>query len=273
VIKIGDFARISQVSVATLRHYDELGLLKPSAVDRWTGYRYYSVSQLPRLNRILALKDLGFSLEQIEAVLTGLTLDQLHGMLKMKQAEVEQQVAQEQARLARIAARLRQIEEEHTMSNFDVLVKTVPAMRIAARRVTIPTNDQAPNFLGPGFTEVYDYVTQAGGKDVGPCFAMWHQSAEVMANEVAEVAVAVDRPLPSTERVQVYELPAAQVASVVHHGAFESLRPEHVALLTWIEANHYQIAGPYREVYINHDRNNMAESATEVQYPIEQDPA
>ena len=61
MIRIGDFARIGQVSIVTLRHYDEIDLLKPIAVDSVTSYRYYSVSQLPRLNRILALKDLGFS--------------------------------------------------------------------------------------------------------------------------------------------------------------------------------------------------------------------
>jgi DNA-binding transcriptional MerR regulator len=91
VIKIGDFARLIQVSVVTLRHYDEIGLFKPAVVDRQNGYRYYSVAQLPRLYRILALKDLGFSLEQIDKVLSGLTLEQLRGMLKMKQAEVAQQ--------------------------------------------------------------------------------------------------------------------------------------------------------------------------------------
>ena len=74
MIKIGDFARLGQVSVVTLRHYDEIGMLKHVTVDSSTGYRYYSVAQLPRLNRILALKDLGFSLEQIEVVLSGLTL-------------------------------------------------------------------------------------------------------------------------------------------------------------------------------------------------------
>src|SRR3954453_23398220 len=118
VIRIGSFARIAQVSTRALRLYDKLGLLKPAQVDPSTDYRYYSVAQLPRLNRILALKDLGFSLEQIEVVLSGLTLDQLRGMLKLRHAEVEQQVAQEQGRLARIATRLRQIESEDTMSNY-----------------------------------------------------------------------------------------------------------------------------------------------------------
>ena len=128
MIRIGDFARIGQVSIVTLRHYDEIDLLKPIAVDSVTSYRYYSVSQLPRLNRILALKDLGFSLDQIEQVLNGLTVEQLRGLLKLKQAEVQQQIADEQARLARIQARLRQIESEDTMPEYDVVVKMVPAM-------------------------------------------------------------------------------------------------------------------------------------------------
>ena len=98
MIKIGDFARLCRVSVATLHHYDDMGLLKPIAVDPFTGYRYYSVSQMPRLNRILALKDLGFSLEQIDQVLSGgLSLEQLRGMLKMKHAEVERQLVQRKA--------------------------------------------------------------------------------------------------------------------------------------------------------------------------------
>jgi DNA-binding transcriptional MerR regulator len=269
VIKIGDFARLSQVTIAALRHYDEVGLLKPIEVDRFTGYRYYSVSQLPRLNRILALKDLGFSLEQIEGVLNGgISLDELRGMLRLKQAEVEQQLAQEQARLARIAARLRQIELEDTMPDYEVVLKTVPTMLIASRRVTIPTNDQVPAYIRPAFDEAYSYLKQQGAKDVGPCFAVWHQPAAVLENEVAEAAVPIDRTLPGTDRVKVYELPQAQVASVVHHGDFEDFTQGHTALLKWIEANGYQIVGPYREIYIKEDPNT-GESTTEIQYPVE----
>ena len=268
-LKIGYFSLLSGVPVKTLRYYDELGLLKPIAVDRWTGYRYYSVSQLPRLNRILALKDLGFSLEQIEEVLTGLTLDQLRGMLKLKQAEAEQRLAQEQERLARIEARLKQIEQENTMSNYDVVLKTVPAMRIASPKVTIPTNDQVPVYLNAAFAEVSDQVKQHGAKDIGTCLALWHQAADVYANEVAEAAVPIDRLWPETDRVKVYELPPAQVAAVVHHGDFEKFQQGHTALLTWMEANGYRIAGPYREIYINHGHGNMAESATEIQYPVD----
>src|SRR5689334_21541853 len=105
---------------------------------------------MPRLNRILALKDLGFSLEQIEQVLSGdLSLEQLRGMLKLKHAEVEQHVSDEQSRLARISARLRQIELEDSMPNYEVILKTVTPMVIASRTVTIPTNDQVPKYLNP----------------------------------------------------------------------------------------------------------------------------
>src|SRR5258708_11227624 len=101
MLKIGELSRLSRVTVQTLRHYDDLGLLKPSQVDTFTGYRYYLPNQLLRLYRILALKDLGFSLEQIAKLLENdLSTQELRGMLKMKQVEIEQHLEEEQARLA-----------------------------------------------------------------------------------------------------------------------------------------------------------------------------
>jgi len=91
--------------VKALRYYDQIGLLKPASVDRFTDYRYYSFEQLPRLNRILALKDLGFSLEQIARLLDeGLSPAQLRGMLRLRQAEIRQQVKEDQERLVRVEA-------------------------------------------------------------------------------------------------------------------------------------------------------------------------
>src|SRR5262245_66460597 len=93
MIKIGEFSKLVQVPVATLRYYDQVGLLKPVEVDRFTGYRYYSASQLPRLHRILALKGLGFSLEQIGAVLDeGLTPEQIRGVLRLRHAQISQEL-------------------------------------------------------------------------------------------------------------------------------------------------------------------------------------
>src|SRR3954468_10194890 len=124
MFKIGDFSKLSLVSVRTLRHYDELGLLKPDSVDKFTGYRYYSGQQLSRLNRILALKDLGLSLDQIAQIFKeGLTSDQIKGMLKLKRVELRQQIRDEQFRLERIETWLER--EELYMSNYNVVIKKV----------------------------------------------------------------------------------------------------------------------------------------------------
>src|SRR5438046_9916094 len=132
-LKIGEFARVGQVSIATLRHYDQCGLLKPNALDPDTGYRYYSHDQLAHLNRILALKDLGFPLEQIARLLEeDLSLDQLRAMFTLNQAQAQYMIDTEQARLVRISARLRQIEQEGIMPAYDVLLKQVDHLLVAS---------------------------------------------------------------------------------------------------------------------------------------------
>ena len=126
MIKIGDFSKLAHVSIKTLHHYDDLGLLRPTHVDRYTGYRYYEIGQLSRLNRILALKDLGFSLEQVSQLLDeDLSTAEIRGMLRMKQMELAGQVEEEQARLARVEQRLKQLEYERHPLHAAVAVKEV----------------------------------------------------------------------------------------------------------------------------------------------------
>src|SRR5205823_6167818 len=121
------------------RYYDAIGLLPAAQIDRWTGYRYYTAVQLPRLNRILALKDLGFSLEQIAQLLdAGLSAGQLHGMLSAKRTELQQALAAAQDQLMRVEARLQVIEQEATMPDYEVLIKQVAATRVAGVRGIVP---------------------------------------------------------------------------------------------------------------------------------------
>lgn len=267
MLRIGIFARLGQVTVATLRHYDDVGLLAPIRVDPESGYRYYSAGQLPRLHRILSLKDLGFSLGHIRQALDDdISAEQLRGMLRLKRAEVEQRLSDDQARLSRIEARLRQIEQEHTMSNQEVVLKTVAPVLVASRRIRIPTNDQVPDHLGPAFAEATQHAQAHGAHPNGACLALWYTSADTLSDEEAEAAVPLDRPVPASERVQVYELPQVQVAAWVHDGDFNDFTQGHAILLDWIEANGHRPAGPFREIYI---RNDAEGSTTEIQYPVE----
>src|SRR5215203_2296866 len=110
MFKIGDFSRFTRVSVKTLRHYDEMGLLRPRVVDRFTNYRYYSADQVPRLNQILALRELGFSLEQIGRLLeAGLSAEQLRGMFLGKRMEILERLREDEAQLGRVDAYLAQL--------------------------------------------------------------------------------------------------------------------------------------------------------------------
>ena len=138
VLKIGEFSSLAQVSIRTLRHYDEVGLLKPMHVEAESGYRYYSMSQLPRLHRILALRDLGFPLDRIgEALEEGVSADALRGMLLLWRVEQEKQVEEETERLNRLNALIHLIRTEGRMTN-DVIMKEVEPQWIVSLRENIP---------------------------------------------------------------------------------------------------------------------------------------
>src|SRR3972149_6069349 len=129
MIRIGDFSKLSRVAVKTLRYYDEVNLLKPLHVDDFSSYRFYAHEQVSRLNRILALKDLGFTLDQIRGLLDdGVTPEKMRGMLMLRQGEIRQRVAEETERLQRGEARLRSIEQEESMTNYDVVIKNAEAI-------------------------------------------------------------------------------------------------------------------------------------------------
>jgi DNA-binding transcriptional MerR regulator len=157
MFRIGEFTKLSHVTVKTLRYYDRIGLLRPAEVDRFTNYRYYSASQLPRLNRILALKGLGLSLDQIGRLLENdLPPEQIRGMLRLKQIEIRERLDQEQARLALVEQRLEQIEQEEAMPREEVAIKDIPSQTVASVRDTIPSMEHIDQLFG----EIFAYLGQ-----------------------------------------------------------------------------------------------------------------
>lgn len=272
MFKISEFARMTQVSAKALRLYDELGLLKPAHVDPFTDYRYYSADQLPRLHRIIALKDLGFSLEQIKPMLDErVSAEQIKGMLMLKRAEAAQAMQEEQTRLMRIEARLQLIELEGKMTTYEVIVKQVPAERVAGVKGIIPDFDgsqaQAFNEL---FDKAFDYVYGNGVRNAGCGIAVYYNEDGSMKNAPVEAAVQIgDAKLQAGDGVQVHELPAATMATTVHKGKFDTIGQAYDALMKWIDANGYRIAGSCREVYLKFSREDLAGNVTEIQFPVE----
>jgi len=265
MLRIGEFSRLAQVSADTLRYYDACGLLRPVHTDRTNSYRYYAVGQLPRLNRILALKDLGFSLDQIARVLDdGLSVAEIRGMLRLKQAEVQQAVANEHARLARIAARLRHIEQEDNMPDYDIVIKSVEPMLIASTRQVV-----ALDKLSETWGKVYAYLAEHGVPWSLPNLIIWH-GGEYPDSVDAETAVPLTTALPDAKQVHVSTLPGvATMASVVHRGDYGSIAQAYIAIQTWVEENGYRLDGPTRQVHLQYaDDADPATYVTEVQYPI-----
>jgi predicted transcriptional regulator YdeE len=277
MLKIGEFSKLAQVSVKTLRYYHQLGLLKPAWTDRFNGYRYYSLDQLAVLNRILALKELGFSLEQTHTILQeDLSAAELRGMIRLKQAELEQHIQQEQARLKQIENRLRQITQEGALPAYDVVVKPVPSRRVAGLRQTIQAAHQIP--------EMFLALRAALPKNslaadpTMPAVGIFYDSEYSERGIDMEAAAPVQRKVAGQDKVAVHQLPGAEhMACVVHKGALESLPQAHLAVAVWADTNRYNITGPNREVYLQglssaEETTPSQDLITEVQFPVERKP-
>ena len=276
MIKIGEFSKLVQVSVPTLRYYDQVGLLKPVEVDRFSGYRYDSAGQLPRLHRILALKGLGFSLEQIAAVLSeGLTPEQMRGMLRLRHAQISQQLVDMQSQLVEVEMRLQQIEREAQLSTHDVILKQVEPLLVASIRAILPNHSAVGSLFGEVYEAIGPYVGQALGphpEEGGQTLVLWYDN-EFKAGDVDGAAAFILRcRVPESGRMRVHELSAATMAATVHHGSYNTIGAAHEAILTWIEANGYRIVGPDRELNLYHTmpiRLDDPSYVTEIQYPVE----
>ncbi len=270
MFKIGDFSKFSRVSVKALRYYDEIGLLKPVRVDQFTGYRYYSAEQLPRLNRIVGFKDLGLSLEEISWILAGnFPPDKIIELLKVKHREALEHLREEEARLRKVEEWLRKMEKERIMPDYDIVLKKIEAMNVVSIRDTIPAYTDIDKLFG----EFCSYLEKQKVQYIGPPLAIYYDQEYREKDVDVEVAVPIAGTLPVTDRICMHQLPAVeQMACLIHKGAYENLGQAYKALLTWAESNGYQVAGPDREVYIKGpepDGSSDPENyITELQLPI-----
>lgn len=266
MLKIGEFSTLARVSIKTLRYYDELGLLKPAQVDSGSGYRYYSADQLPRLYRILALRDLGFPLDRIASALEeGVSATELHGMLKLRRAEQELLIQEEQERLVRLEASLRLIEQEGIMTN-SVILKEIEAQWIVSLRESIPAYRAIGGLLGRFYSMLAPLHLQGQG------VALLHDLEFKEQDIDAAVGILLSQPVSVPPPLALRELQQGTMASIIHHGAFSRVGEATVALLRWIDANGYRKSGPlgvlFLKVSMPPSRDDDS-NVTEIQVPIE----
>jgi DNA-binding transcriptional MerR regulator len=275
MFRIGEFSKIAQVSISQLRYYDEINLLKPARIDKWTGYRYYSARQLPYLNRILALKDLGLSLDQIRRMLHDeVSSEEIRGMFALRRAQAEQTVHEELTRLRQIESRLRQIEDEGRLDGYDIVVKSVPAQPYLALRETVPS-------VAIAFAIMMELVRtlpeKVGSKHLGYLTVIIHNDTFVVEHIDVEMGFVTTESLTgsytlSDGRTMTLDvLPAVEtMVTTVQIGRPDMAHASRAALATWVELNGYKFAGNGREVFIVLPYPGQEqETVMEIQYPIE----
>lgn len=269
MFSIGEFARLGLVSVRMLRHYDAVGLLRPAYVDPVTGYRSYQAAQLSRLNRIVAIKDLGFTLEQVRAILDEkVGTEELHGMVRLRRAQIEARISADLARLRGVEARLRAIETEGHMGAAEVVVKKVPRVRVAelaARAKSYEPEDITP-VIGPLYDELCSRLDVTGVAVTGPGIAYYEarEDGSVLVHAAMQVSA---EPRPGQDFL-VTDLPALEhAATVIHHGSMDEASGSFQALAHWIEAHGHRGCGLAREVYL-HSPENRDDWVTELQMEV-----
>ena len=272
--KIGVFSKLTQVSGSTLRYYDDIGLFKPEYIDAETGYRFYRATQIPELNRIVALKELGLNLDQISHVLEKkLSAEAFKGMLELKQAELQQKLQEDQARLRRIAVRLRQLDEKDLIPPTNMELKPLAALPYLSMRLIVGDFQEALFTINHMREIVQDNIPE---KELGSFVAILMQ--ECYEHKDIELKIGFlthawkESPLPSVngKELCLETLPEIELAlTCVHVGPPNETFISRSSLAAWAENNNYEFFGESREVFLSPiSVNSLKESVIELQYPI-----
>ena len=268
MLKIGEFSKLSRVSVRMLRHYDEIGLLKPAETDRFTDYRYYREDQLPTMCRITSLKDMDFSLADIVKIL-GIydEREALEGYFSARQRELEEISLDAARKLALLDAARERLRKEQTMS-YDITLKTIPERYAATVQMTIPRYEDE----GMVWSTLVSETCRMNLAEADPCLcAVTFLDGEYKETDVEVLAwKTVKGVYPDTEHVKFRTLPEVTVASCIFRGSYAQITNVYAAVIGWIEANGYETDGPMFNIYhiSPHETKNPDEFVTEACYPI-----
>ena len=269
MIKIGEFSKIGRVSVKTLRHYDDMGLLKPVKIDDFTSYRYYDVEQLSTLNKILLLKSSGFSLKDIKKLFNeNLTNEELIKELREKEKEIKEEISKSNDTLKEINFLVEYLnKEECMMDNYDIVIKKVEGFKAASVRDVVESYGKQSKL----WSELNQHVFANKGKVSGPCFSIYHEYGYKEKNVDTEVVEPIEFDIPESDKVKVkYFEPVENMVCCIHKGSFKMIGKSYEFALKWIEANDYEIADNIREVYLvgMGNSNNEDDYMTEIQIPV-----
>lgn len=269
MLKIGDFSKLSRISIRMLRHYDEIGLLVPISTDNFTSYRYYSEAQLPIANRITALKDMGFSLSTISQILKIYEDKQaLSQFLAIKQTELLEEVMETKHRLLLLETAIKRLEKDGTVMSYNVTLKVLPERYVASVRNKIPAYNQEGLLWNVLMKETSTLQLQCED----PCYslAIFHDGEYKEADVDVEVQMSVKGNYKDTEHVVFKTVAPIQIASATYTGSYDKITEVNEAVANWVQDNGYEFDGVNFCIYhvSPSQTQNPEEFVTEVCYPV-----
>jgi DNA-binding transcriptional MerR regulator len=250
-----------------LRHYDQLGLLSPERVDEWTGHRAYRPDQLARLNRVVALKELGLTLDQVGQVLAEqISTDELRGMLRLRQAQLETELDRGRLRLDGIAYRLQLIESEDEMVSVECVMKTLPSMRIACVSTEVASQPEIAAVIEPMFARLAESLVRAGAcPQTG--VAVYDASEEGLTVTAGYLYDGRE-----AEGFEIAVIPGAEAATTMHLGRMSDIGSSWQGLHRWCGENGWAPSAPCREIYVEASpESDQHDWVTELQQPVTRD--
>lgn len=268
MFRIGEFSKLTQVSVRMLRYYDEAGLLKPAEVDRWTGHRLYSVEQIPRLDRIRYLRDSGFLISEIALALE-MDDHALLVSLNKKCLEIEQAIQKEQERLLKIAVAKEEIQGSKSELHYHISMKSIPACQVLSLRRTVPTYYSE----GDLWKELSAFAEKEEIEISSDTFTIYHDTEYREQDVDMELCAPVKKTGENREPFcfrMTEAVPA--MASTMVYGEFSNIKKAYLAFAKWLQKNsNYQMSAPVRQIVhrVPWNENAPAKYLTELQIPVE----
>lgn len=269
MLKIGDFSKLSRISVRMLRHYDEIGVLRPAQVDRFTGYRYYGEEQLIVAGRIQSLRDMGFSLAEIREMLERYADEAwLESRFCEREAALRAEAEATAYRLRLLDTARKWLRKEEKHMNTNVTVKTFPERTVASLRMRLPAYDCEGMAWGILMeeTEKLNLVPD----DPCLCLVRFHDSEFKESDVDVEIQKSVKGSYPDTEHVVFKTEPAVTVASAIHNGSYLGLDDAMRAVAEWVGDNGYALKdAPFCIYHVSpHETQDPDRFVTEICYPI-----
>lgn len=268
MLKIGEFSKLSRISIRMLRHYDEIGLLTPNAIDSLTGYRYYSEDQLPEVGHIAALRDAGFGLAAIGKLLREGDRGALECAMAARLAELRA-LSEETARHMRLLENyMHRLREDEDIMKYNVSLKTLPERYVASVRMTIPCYEKVAMLWQVMAVE----TAGLGLQEDAPCYrSVTYYDGEFKEQNVdAEAQKTVCGSYPDTQNVRFKTMSPVTFASTTFQGTYDHTIEANAAVAAWMRDNGYTYDGPAFNIYhvSPHETQNPEEYVTEVCYPV-----